>query len=51
MTFRKIIGNDNPLPTIKQQMDFGFTKEEAIQNLKDSEYEYYIKESEAIDDE
>ena len=44
MRFRKIIYNDNPLPTIKAQIMFGFTKEEAIQNLRDSEREYYIKE-------
>ena len=42
--FRKIICNNNPLPTIKEQIAFGFTKEEAVQNLKDSEYTYYIKE-------
>ena len=50
LMFRKVVCNDNPLPTIKEQIAFGFTKEEAVQNLKDSEYTYYIKEGEHISD-
>ena len=43
--FKKVIINENPLPIIEEQIAFGFTKEEAIQNLKDSEKAMWIKDN------
>lgn len=34
--------NENPYPTIKKQLELGFTEKEALQNLKDSENKVLI---------
>jgi hypothetical protein len=48
---KAIIINENPLPTLASQLEFGFTEEEAKQNLKDSEFKvfYYEAVKEAVD--